>query len=246
MKMRSLLALTAATLALAACGSKDAAGNVSAPVTATPIAAPAGGDWTETVVATPDGGFLMGNPNAPVKLVEYGAFSCSHCAEFSAVGVPKLKSDYVAKGLVSWEFRPFLLSAIDVPIALLAQCQGPAPYFKLADQIFADQPNWMAKLQQTSAADQQALQAMAPAQAGAEIARLAGLDQFMRVRGLPAAKAQACMMDTAAAEKLNQMRNVATEQHGLTGTPTFLINGTTVPETYDWKTLEPKLRAAIG
>lgn len=246
MTIRTALALAAATLALAACGSEPAGNSSAAAVTAAPVAAPAGTNWAETITATPDGGFLMGNPDARVKLVEYGAFSCSHCAEFSREATPALRDDYIAKGLVNWEFRPFLLSALDVPVSLLVQCQGAGPYFKLAEQVFAAQPEWMGKLQQATPAQQQALAGMAPAQVSAEIARLSGLDQFMRVRGLPAARADACLADTAAAEKLNQMRNVATERHGVTGTPAFLINGTTVPDTFDWKTLEPKLRAAIG
>ena len=48
------------------------------------VAAP-NGDWTQTVAAT-ERGFRMGNPNAPVKLVEYASITCPHCAEFSAEG----------------------------------------------------------------------------------------------------------------------------------------------------------------
>ncbi|MEA3079375.1 MAG: hypothetical protein QOF05_783, partial [Sphingomonadales bacterium] len=39
-------------------------------------------DWARTVVATPEGGFRMGNPSAKVKLVEYGSLACPHCRHF--------------------------------------------------------------------------------------------------------------------------------------------------------------------
>ncbi|HEX2762279.1 MAG TPA: thioredoxin domain-containing protein, partial [Allosphingosinicella sp.] len=80
--MKALLA--AAALAGAALG--------SAPADAAPVrrSAPVARDWTRTVVATPEGGFRMGNPAARVKLVEYGSLTCGHCAAFSRAGVGTL------------------------------------------------------------------------------------------------------------------------------------------------------------
>ena len=82
---RPLLALALAPLAaLAACNSADeaATGSVeSEPVEA--VAAPEGQSWSQIVTQTEQGGYLMGNPDAPIKLVEYGALSCSHCADFA-------------------------------------------------------------------------------------------------------------------------------------------------------------------
>src|SRR4051812_43521423 len=68
-------------LALAACGSGG--DNASAPVTSsTPVAQaapPAGKQWVDVVSKTPEGGYVQGNPNAPIKLVEYGARMCPTC-----------------------------------------------------------------------------------------------------------------------------------------------------------------------
>ena len=57
----------------------------------------------------PSAGFMMGNPNAKVKLVEIGALTCPHCREFDEEGVPTLVDKYVKSGQVSWEFRTYLL-----------------------------------------------------------------------------------------------------------------------------------------
>src|SRR3546814_9167637 len=46
--------------------------------------APQAGDWTRTVTQTAAGSFVMGNPAAPVKLIEYLSYTCPHCAAFSA------------------------------------------------------------------------------------------------------------------------------------------------------------------
>jgi len=102
-----------AMLALAACNSgADNAAVTGAPVAE--VAPPAGTQWATIVAATPDGGFVMGNPNAPIKLVEYGSLSCSHCADFSEAASEALRTKYVASGKVSYEFRSYLLGGQDV------------------------------------------------------------------------------------------------------------------------------------
>ncbi len=65
-----LVAAIALTISLAACDKKG--DQASTPTQTTEaVSAPAGTDWTETVTVTPAGGYLLGNPNAPVKLLEY-------------------------------------------------------------------------------------------------------------------------------------------------------------------------------
>src|SRR3569833_3015065 len=86
-------------------------------------------DWTRVVRATPAGGFVMGNPDARVKLVEYGSMTCPHCRAFEAEGVPTLVGKYVKSGQVSWEFRNYVRDAFDVSAALIARCNGAGAFF---------------------------------------------------------------------------------------------------------------------
>ena len=52
--------------------------------------------------------FMMGNPNAKVKLIEIGALTCPHCREFEEQGRARpLVDKYVKSGQVSWEFRTY-------------------------------------------------------------------------------------------------------------------------------------------
>ena len=104
-----LILAASAMLPLAACGSKkdaSAGSNATASAPVTPVKAPADGDWSSVAVATTAGGFLMGNPDAKVKLVEIGALTCPHCREFDDQGVPSLINKYVKSGQVSWESAP--------------------------------------------------------------------------------------------------------------------------------------------
>lgn len=247
----AFFALGLSALALAACGDKDAANNSTAAVTApaTPVgtvAPPAGSDWTQVVSKTPDGGFRMGNPDAPVKLVEYGALSCSHCAVFEKEGLPALQAEFIKPGKVSYEFRNFMLSALDVAPALLTRCRGAEPYFKLSEQMFANQAMLFDGVKAMPEAEQARVQQLPPETQFLEWGRKLGLIDFFRVRGVPEAQATACLTDKAALDELAQISARATSEYKLQGTPTFLIGNKVVPNAAEWSALKPALTAAVG
>ena len=242
--MRKVFYGAALALVLAGCNgqSDNGSANSSAPLAAIP--APNGGDWTQIVEQTADG-FRMGNPNAPVKLVEYASPTCSHCAEFSEQGAGPLTNNYVKTGRVSWEIRPYMLFPSDPGIAMLLRCHGAAPFFQLTEQLYADQPNWAGKLQQLPPEMLQQLETMPPAQRAAALVRATGLDEFFRLRGMPEGRISQCLADTSQLTALAELRTRATGE-GVTGTPTFFINGNKVEEVGDWKGLEPRLRQAAA
>ena len=77
-------------LALAACGSgAEDAGAIEGDAIAE-IPAPEGTEWRSTAQMTEDGGILVGNPEAPLKLIEYGSLTCPTCARFSMEGAEPL------------------------------------------------------------------------------------------------------------------------------------------------------------
>jgi protein-disulfide isomerase len=236
----------ALALALAAC-SGGSNGNDSAAVSNAPlkqIPAPNGGDWTLTVSQTPEGGMRMGNPEAPVKLIEYASVTCPHCREFEEQGAPTLRDKYVKSGQVSWEFRPYMLFPSDPGPSMLLLCQGPTPFFRLTEELYADQPNWAGRLQSLPEAQLQQLSEMPPAQRAAAFVNAAGLQDFFRQRGMPEAKIEECLTSEANLTKLASITQRGTTD-GVTGTPTFFINGKIVENTASWPALEPKLRGAI-
>jgi protein-disulfide isomerase len=234
----------AALLILAGCGDQGGNASSTAPVIEK-IEAPNNGDWTEIVSETAEGGFRMGNPEAPVKLVEYGSLSCSHCAEFAEQGSGPLRETYVKSGRVSWEFRPVMLFPSDPGVTMLLRCQGPSPFFQLVDQIYADQATWLAALQTAAQTAEAQLQAMTPQQRAGAMVRMAGLDTFFRGRGVPQSRIDSCLGDAQALnDQVSQSERMAA-QDGVQGTPTFFINGTVVPNAASWTALEPALRAAV-
>jgi protein-disulfide isomerase len=243
----SYLILGSAALLATACNAEKGAGNSAAPeVTATPVAAPNNGDWSTVISKTAEGGFLMGNPNAKVKLVEFGSMTCPHCAEFEERGTKALIDNYVKKGLVPFEFRNYVRDPFDVAASLIARCGGEAGFFGLTRGLYAEQRNWVGKIQAADQATMQSLQTMPPAQQFSTIADLAGLKQFAAMRGVPRAKADACLADEAAVNQLVQMNSDAQSTYDIPGTPSFLINGKLVEQTASWDALEPKLKEALA
>jgi protein-disulfide isomerase len=226
MKACRPVAVLLIALAIAACSKKSADTGAIAPVG--PVAAvppPAGKAWTDVVVATPEDGMLMGNPAAPIKIVEYASFTCPHCKHFEDEGSDALQQKYISTGKVSWEFRSMVIHGPDAAITLLMNCRGPQPYFKLAQQLYATQDTWfgeatIAKL----TAQQQKLQSMPTVEQFKALADTLGLYPFFAARGLPRGQADACLADQKAIDRLTATQQRYSSVDNIDSTPTFVIN----------------------
>ena len=243
--LRSLMAASLLVI-IGACDSNTPSNAAGAPG-GQATAAKAGGqtrDWTQVVTATPDGGFLMGNPDAKVKVLEFASLACSHCADFYETSHVPLQN-YIRSGDVSFEMRTFLLgSPIDPPVTLAARCQGAAPFYRMVGDIFRNQTQWLQTAYENQA-QFASLQGQPQPDILVGLIRIAGLDDFFAARGLPASKLRQCMTDEKQIELLGKIRRDGVEQYGLTGTPTFVINGQTVEGVSTWAGLEPKIKAAL-
>lgn len=206
--------------------------------------APAKVNWVDVVAATPEGGMRMGNPNAKVKLVEYGSRTCPHCALFDKEGLPALKAGPIAAGKLSYEFRDFPVhGALDLGPILLGHCVSPAQFFPLLDAMFANQPALTAKTE-AAAAKVQAMSNPTPNQMATSFATDLGYVDFVKRRGMAPARAQACLAARAGIDRIVAVTKAAEKQYAVTGTPTFVINGTKADNVYDWAALQPLLAAA--
>lgn len=248
-----MLAGAAMPLALSACHKSDAgAGTAGATASAASVgsltggpaaavAPPAGKAWSDVVSATSAGGMLMGNPAAAVKLVEYGSLSCPHCAHFAETGLKPLVGKYVDSGKVSYEYRSFAIHSIDVPLTVLVRCASPQAFFGLVEQLYANQPDLMARAQKGEK-QAQAASAMAPNQRFIAIADAMGFTDFFSARGVSVDQAHACLANHANAERVAKDAQSFSDQ-GVDSTPTLMINGIKT-DVADWADLEPMLQKA--
>lgn len=214
----------------------------AAPAAAAPAKKPAAAthDWTKIVSATPEGGIRIGNPVAATRLIEYGSFTCSHCGHFARDGMPQLLEQYVKSGKVSFEFRNFVRDPYDLTAAILSRCAGPHEQFAMTESFFAAQEQWIGRFTAMTDEQKKVLSTLPEAERPMRVAAIGGLDALAAKAGITPAKAKQCFADTAATEKLIAMRAVATDQHKLQGTPTFIINGETT-HAHDWAALKPLL-----
>lgn len=238
-----LLALAiAAPLALAACSSEEAVeGGVSGePIAAIP--APEGTSWTETTTVTEDGlGFIVGNPDAPLKLAEYASHTCGACANFAVTGKEPLK-EYIATGVVSFEQREVFLNTFDVVIAALTQC-GPAGRMQtLSDEVWQNLPAVMQGIQGNPQGIDAAGQ-LDVSERFVRIGEVTGLVDFFAARGLSADQARTCLADSARIEAMVEGSSAKAEEVDVRGTPTFTLNGSKI-DANQWGGLEPILQRA--
>lgn len=212
------------SLALAACGSDET--TVDGPPTGEAIAhvpAPAGSSWLDTATITPDDGYMVGNPAAPLKLLEYASLTCSHCAEFSKEGAAPLEK-YIESGVVSYELRNQIHDGIDLTMAQILRCGDPASFHPLANQVWANLGPIFETLQGNEAGVTAAMSATTPDRMQ-RIAQATGLLDFFAARGISRDQALQCLADPAKAEAILERSNTQSEKLDVTGTPTFFLNG---------------------
>jgi protein-disulfide isomerase len=247
MKPTVFLACAAAVVAVAGCNSKQGDAATGAPTKMEQVKPPKGGDWSQVVNPTPAGGFLMGNPNAKAKLIEYGSLTCPHCREFDEKGVPVLINKYIKSGQLSWEFRNYVRDAFDMSASLIARCNGAKSFFPLSRALYKDQPNWVASIQKTPQAQLEQMQNLPPSQEYVAMAKVAGLQQWAAMRGVPVTQSNQCLANQNSVNQLVQMNSDAITQYpDFEGTPTFILNGSRLDKTATWETLEPALKSALG
>lgn len=236
------IAFTAlATLALTACsGGGTGDGTTEQPVVAK-VTAPAGKIWSDVATRTAGGGLLIGNPEAPIKVIEFASLTCGHCAKFSADSSEELTKDFIDSGRVSFELRHFLLNQIDILAATVVECAPPERQFALAKNLFASQEEMFAGAQAGGAAAQAAMSNQADPQRFAKAADALGLTAMFQARGMAAEPVRACLGNIAAIEKLVADNNAWKDEFQVTGTPTFAINGQSIG-TLEWAGMRDRLR----
>ncbi len=149
------------------------------------------------------GDMNLGNPNAPVHLVEYISLTCPHCAEFHLGVFPAFRAKYIATGRVYFTLRELLTAPAQVAAAgfLLARCNGGTRYFTVVEQVLRSQPRW---------------------QSG-NIKPI--FVEIAKANGLTEAQFDACVSDEPANAALERRLQYATGVDKVTGTPAFFING---------------------
>lgn len=238
--LRIALLSSLGALALAGCGDAKTDPAKEQDVIAK-VAPPAGKTWSQVVSFDADGSAVMGNPDAPIKLQEYGAFTCGHCAQFAKDSHEELKRDFIDTGRLSYKLTPFMLHPIDAVAGAIVKCTGPERYFPLADATFIEHEAFLEGAQNPAPGIEQASQ-LPPQQRFNALAKGWKIAQFYQQRGVPAAAIEKCLANVDNVAAVEKATNEGVEKYKITGTPTFIINGQVAEGITSWGPMRDRLR----
>lgn len=192
--------------------------SVSAAVTA---AEPAAG---EAILDTsPAKTYILGSPDAPVKIKEFASLSCSHCAHFHKDTFPQVKKDLIDTGKVQFEFINFPLNASAMDAALIALCMPEERYHQFISFLFEQQDKW---------AFNQDFRKI--------------LKQNAKLLGATEDKLDACLADENMKQALVTRMQEAQTKYDIQSTPSFVINeGAAFSGALSFSEFEKKVDAAM-
>ncbi|MEM9206974.1 MAG: DsbA family protein [Pseudomonadota bacterium] len=144
----------------------------------------------------------LGDPAAPVTMIEYASATCGFCARFHKQTFPALKERYIETGKVHFISREFPLDALAAAAFMLARCVPDDKYFDFLDIVYETQTTW-------SRSDKPVDALFALAQQG----------------GLTRSEFDACLKNQDLLEGINWTRQRAETEFGVRSTPTFFVNG---------------------
>ena len=148
---------------------------------------------------------VQGAEDAPVTLIEYASYTCPHCANFHTGPYKKLKEEYIDTGKVKFIYREVYFDRYGLWASMIARCAGPEKFFGMTDLIFKEQSDW--------------------ARAGGATEIVDALRKIGRLAGLENDQLEACLQDGTKAQTLVTWYQENAEEHDVTATPSFVLNG---------------------
>ena len=146
------------------------------------------------------GDMTIGPDNAKVTVIEYASASCPHCANFYKTTFQELKKQYIDTGKIRFVFREFPHNDAALAAFMIARCAPKDKYFPLVDTFFRTQDSWLQNPEE-------------------------GLFKIAQLAGFTKASFDECLKNEKVANGIIAVRDKAENEFGVTGIPTFFING---------------------
>lgn len=198
-------------------------------------------DWTTTYSMSQFGGFVVGNPDAELRIAEYVSYTCGHCATFEITQAPILKKDHISKGNVSLEIRNLIRDPLDLTIAILARCGGKDRFFANHNLLMREQGNVLAFAATLTPDDVQSWKTKSISDFTRDVMKSMKLDTLLLANGYSADEIEQCVTDEQSQQYVAQMATLASVVQRIPGTPGFSINDEYQPSIVNLETLAPYL-----
>ena len=157
----------------------------------------------QTVLALSKDDRILGNPEAPITIVEYASLTCPHCAHFTNDVLPELKKKWIDTGKAKLVLRDYPLDEPALRAAMIARCAPPDRYYGYVDIFFGAQEKWVTARDYRDA-----------------------LARLVKLGGMSREEFDNCLKNTALENKIVEGRLIASKELDVNSTPTFFINGT--------------------
>jgi len=164
---------------------------------------------------------VLGDPDAPVTIIEYSSLTCPHCAAFHRETLPKIKDEFIATGKAKLVYRDFPFDNLALGGAMLTRCVPTDRYFSFLETLFASQQQWAYSKN--------------PLGALANIAKLAGI---------PDDKFQACLTDQQMLEGIKAKQEQGKQKYDINSTPSFVVGGEKIVGNQPYETFAEAIRQA--
>ena len=146
---------------------------------------------------------ILGNPEAPITIIEYASLTCPHCAHFENDVLPELKKKWIDTGKAKLILRDYPLDEPALRAAMIARCAPPDRFYAYVDTFFGSQEKWVTARDYRDA-----------------------LARLVKLGGMSRDEFDNCLKNTALENKIIEERLVASKELDVNSTPTFFINGT--------------------
>ncbi len=152
---------------------------------------------------TEEGYPYRGAADAPVTIVEFSDYKCSHCRDFALEAAPVIDDEFVASGQVKYVVQPFALWESSVPIVEAAACaRDQGAFWEFHHLAFANQNLFLSQSPMHDILH--------------ELAQASGLDED---------EFDSCLDEGRHEEQVLAATEDGKLEMGGSGTPTFVVNG---------------------
>ena len=149
----------------------------------------------------------MGDPDAPVTIIEYASYTCPHCARFHEGAFKDLKEDYIDTGNVNFIYREVYFDRFGLWASIVARCGEGAEnrFFGITDMLYEQQSDWARQSDPNAIVDR--------------------LRRIGKTAGLTDDQLDACFTDGDNAQALYALWLERSEADNIDSTPSFIIDG---------------------
>ncbi len=167
---------------------------------------------------------ILGDTNAPLKIVEFASLTCSHCGDFHRETFDKIKANFIDTGKAYVIFTEFPLNAPAMQATKVARCLPKDKYFEFTHMLFKEQATWTVMPDYKGWLKTKAIEL-----------------------GLPPEQFDACINSSQLEQSIATRMKAATSRWDISATPSFVFNdGTTISGAYGYEAFAKLIEEEIA